>query len=1082
MVKKVKDLFPEMSEFSKATSKLNEITEFVNITKAINETAQSPTIGNDVTMNWGVYGIYQGPARMQTLREFIRLYARVSEIRAPIQHVTSEVFRRGITWKPRFVVKCENCNTEYSETKELCEKCGSESLVKPDEKQKERFNLYLNDANIFDNSFEEILKAFNINLAVLDDGLLYVVKEYFSDDITGSVRSKVIEIRNMSPADIDFDLDAKGLPKNNHFICYLHRDEEISSLPGNCLQCGRKLVPAMYILHHRGKDVYLTDSEIIHASHLTPGELWGISPVFTIMDKAMTLIGMDSNMYNYFWNRKMPACYDEQTEVLTKDGWKYFKDIDYNSEFITIDDDKNLLYEKPNKVYEYDYNGKMYSVKNHYINLLVTPNHRMMVKKQSGSVGKFFTITAEEAKGKKLYHLRGGAKWNGENKDNFVLREGSHINGYVDEINLSYVDWAKFLGCWYSLGYIVNGNRVYLSTGKNKVYLDKVMEIISNIKLNWVNGDAKISACSKQLYDWLSLYKIDKVKLLDYIKLLPIDIQKIFVDTAVSFLQIDSKYNSKHRNELKRSVDNYVYNDIKEFNNNEKFILPTFNKEVYHPELIINMNSWLKFLGYYLSEGSVRKTCVTIAQTTPDKRIIIEKDLNELPFKWRVDKGGFHCDDVRLSNYVKQFGHSVDRFIPKEYLSLSKDQLRILFDAWVLGDVCCTSSIQLKDDLMEIAIKLGMACNYRIIDFPEHPSWHRMYYLEFSTKVLNAAVNTQRNDDEWIDYNGKVYCVEIPHGNLFIRRNGKSVWGKNSMIMVFTDDPESVRKAQKEMENKTRQDNNYIPMVAVSSRNQRGRVDMVRLFHTLQEMEYLPVRQEIRERIAEIWGVTPVWQASSDSGGGIGSQSQQLVVMSRVVEGYQRIYHEKVFPKILYAFGITDWILYLPQPEEKSEQTRIAFAQQRTAIASQLHNMGFNVEIRSSGSSVDDIDFIVSGKAMNPQQAMFGGTNPTGTDDIGGGESTPPIALSTDVDTQQRGWINQIISSGYTAPVIKYVNNEGNRVYFVMNGKDYVSSFDAIGKLIKIEEINIQRPVQTQPIRPKLIPKKPLDNDYFEEE
>ena len=70
-----------------------------------------------------------------------------------------------------------------------------------------------------------------------------------------------------------------------------------------------------------------------------------------------------------------------------------------------------------------------------------------------------------------------------------------------------------------------------------------------------------------------------------------------------------------------------------------------------------------------------------------------------------------------------------------------------------------------------------------------------------------------------------------------------------SMVMVTTDDPESLRREREHIAAQTRLDPNYIPMVAVSARNQRGRVDLVRLFHTLQEMDYLPVREEIRERL-----------------------------------------------------------------------------------------------------------------------------------------------------------------------------------------------------------------------------------------
>ena len=143
---------------------------------------------------------------------------------------------------------------------------------------------------------------------------------------------------------------------------------------------------------------------------------------------------------------------------------------------------------------------------------------------------------------------------------------------------------------------------------------------------------------------------------------------------------------------------------------------------------------------------------------------------------------------------------------------------------------------------------------------------------------------------------------------------------------------------------------------------------MVRLFHTLQEMDYLPVREEIRERVAAMWGVTPAWQGAPEAFGGLSTQTQQLVVMSRVVEGDQRLFHEKVFPTILEEFGITEWKLQLGQPEEKAEATQISFAQQRVAVANQLNQMGFTVKLQESDVPMEDARFQISGEAVSMVQ------------------------------------------------------------------------------------------------------------------
>ena len=192
-----------------------------------------------------------------------------------------------------------------------------------------------------------------------------------------------------------------------------------------------------------------------------------------------------------------------------------------------------------------------------------------------------------------------------------------------------------------------------------------------------------------------------------------------------------------------------------------------------------------------------------------------------------------------------------------------------------------------------------------------------------------------------------------------------------SMVMVTTDDPESLKREREAIAAKVRQDPNYIPMVAVSSRTNRGRVDMVRMFHTLQEMDYLPVRAEIRERVSAIYGVSPVFQGAPDSFGGLSQQTTQLTVMSRVVERDQRQIMEKVFTAILDNFGVTDYKLVLPNPEEKAEATRISHAQQRTGIANQLLQMGFDVELKDDKVDLMEVDFIISGEPV-PSTQMQG--------------------------------------------------------------------------------------------------------------
>ena len=461
---RLSDYLPEVPVMAQQMAELNTQINQLELMKSSGDIANSPSFGLDHVVNTWVR--HQMAYRQQLVMDIQTISMSVEEVRSPVSHITGEVFRRGLEWKPL--------------------------VNEPDGEQKDVLSAFLSDCNSFGQSLEEVLRQFHFDVNIVDDGFLYLVKEYYDDG--KSINSKVKEIRRLNPALVEYDLDMAGLPKNAHFTCPMHR-EHISDVPGECKEsdCSNDRWPVMYKYYHRSQHIYLFENEVIHLSKFFPSETYGWSPLLTIFEKVLTLIGMDKNLYRYFFERKMPG----------------------------------------------------------------------------------------------------------------------------------------------------------------------------------------------------------------------------------------------------------------------------------------------------------------------------------------------------------------------------------------------------------------------------------------------------------------------------------------SMMMVFTDDPESLRRERANIAAQTRMDPNFVPMVAVSAKNNRGRVDMVRLFHTLQEMDYLPVRQEIRERVAAMWGVTPAWQGAPEAFGGLSTQTQQLVVMSRVVEGDQRLFHEKVFPKILEAFGITDWGLHLPQPEERAEATRIQFAQQKVAIANQYAQLGFTVELKDQDVTMEEAEFNISGEMVN---------------------------------------------------------------------------------------------------------------------
>lgn len=208
----------------------------------------------------------------------------------------------------------------------------------------------------------------------------------------------------------------------------------------------------------------------------------------------------------------------------------------------------------------------------------------------------------------------------------------------------------------------------------------------------------------------------------------------------------------------------------------------------------IRMDDWLEFFGYYLSEGCVhiRRRVravggrdyevadynVLIAQENPQGRTKIAACLSRLGFNFfQSDDHQFRICSSQLAAILEPLGKSGEKYIPREFLRLSKRQSRILFDALMLGDGSArgdcyayySKSKRLADDVQELALRCGYAASV-----VSHAVGRDLYRVNIRPPVDAHLVAPER-----VRYAGKVYCVNVTNHVICVRRNGRAAWCGN---------------------------------------------------------------------------------------------------------------------------------------------------------------------------------------------------------------------------------------------------------------------------------------------------------------
>ena len=205
--------------------------------------------------------------------------------------------------------------------------------------------------------------------------------------------------------------------------------------------------------------------------------------------------------------RSSYRCFSEDTEILTKDGWKSGLEVTTDDWLLTLDKDTmTMTYQQPHDVYVYEHSGDMIHTHSRFNDVLVTPGHRMLVGPQKG--GPLKIVASEDLKASQEYVAYGN--WMAPDIETYTI-PACTVNGMVREAKTVSMDfWCAFMGIYLAEGY-TNCTKQAMVGITQKKYKDEINELLTELPFHVgihkaPNDVVSFEVHNVQLYNELVLY------------------------------------------------------------------------------------------------------------------------------------------------------------------------------------------------------------------------------------------------------------------------------------------------------------------------------------------------------------------------------------------------------------------------------------------------------------------------------------------------------------------------------------------------------------------------------------------------
>ena len=156
------------------------------------------------------------------------------------------------------------------------------------------------------------------------------------------------------------------------------------------------------------------------------------------------------------------GCYDEHTEVLTRQGWVKFPDVTGDEEFASLNlESHQVEWQRPKEVVRQRHDGPMMYYRTNKVDLLVTPNHNMLVapmgRGRDGTPNEYRLVRADTHG--RAVRMTKTSKGRVDEHDPAVFRlpavKQLTSHGHEEEIPEKIIPleaWLPFFGLWLAEG------------------------------------------------------------------------------------------------------------------------------------------------------------------------------------------------------------------------------------------------------------------------------------------------------------------------------------------------------------------------------------------------------------------------------------------------------------------------------------------------------------------------------------------------------------------------------------------------------------------------------------------------------